>query len=275
MGIDRRRGLMMFVLLALAPSAQAADETTVVREATRLLDEIASNPDSGIPPQALRDARGIMIMPHIRETHLGIGGKRGHGVFLSRNEKGEWGRLEPVDTSKLSVGGKAGREIMDRVIIFRSQKAIESYKGNRFALELGFQFGGVLKPRNTGRFWGPGPDESSRKETLDYVRRRHGWVVGAALSGETRHGPPLAPSDRRAGTGTDAKVPESKSKDRLEAATAAKRAPDSPEVTRLEAVLTAMTTPPPAVAAKKATRDEKVRTASGNRQPAESAHPTR
>ena len=50
--------------------------------ATRLLEEISSNPDSGIPMEFLRDAKGILVMPGVVETQVGVGGMRGRGVFV-------------------------------------------------------------------------------------------------------------------------------------------------------------------------------------------------
>ena len=59
--------LNLALALAIAPTARAGDETSAVVEATKLLKEIASKPDSGIPVRYLREAKGILIVPHMAE----------------------------------------------------------------------------------------------------------------------------------------------------------------------------------------------------------------
>ena len=139
MDVKWRRGLILALLLTVASSARAADEAAVVKEAAGLLEQIASDPESGIPAQSLREACGILIMPHIVETRLGMGRKRGHGIFLSRDEHGEWNHTEPVEISGVSVGAEAGREVTDMVMIYRTRKAAEKYGETSGSLALGLE----------------------------------------------------------------------------------------------------------------------------------------
>ena len=63
-----RLGLVLCLILVTGWSSRAADDKAVMDRATKLLEEISSDPKSGIPPQFLREARGIMIWPHLVET---------------------------------------------------------------------------------------------------------------------------------------------------------------------------------------------------------------
>ena len=62
-GKEQRWGYALILILAIAPTARAADEDAVVAGATYLLQGFTANPKSGIPPEVLCEARAIMIMP--------------------------------------------------------------------------------------------------------------------------------------------------------------------------------------------------------------------
>ena len=134
--IARRWRLAVALTLAIGSSAQAADKADVVASATKLLEEISSNPDSGIPPKFLQQAKGILIMPHFVENQLGVGTKRGHGVFLRRNKKGEWSSPERAEIVEVSVGAEAGRLVTDKVIIYRTQKAADQFTWDSYGLSI-------------------------------------------------------------------------------------------------------------------------------------------
>lgn len=267
-----RLGWILALTLAVASSTRAADETAVIERATRLLEEISSNPDSGIPAGNLQDAAGIIIVPHMVETRLGLGRKKGHGVFLARGENGEWGRPEPVEISGHSAGAVAGREVTDMIIIYSTRKAAERYGEAYWKLTLGLK---VLNPLRREHRFHPSFD-SVGSDAIPFVRHR-GLILGAAFTGEHRWGPSFAPADVKPSPTTGRKPAEEKQAAARDATAApaprpeAGRAGDSPETARLKEVLAAMTARPaaPNVAAK--TKDAKVSPASGVQLPARPA----
>ena len=109
-------GSVLALLLTVTSSLRAADEPAVVKEAACLLEQIATDPESGIPAQHLREASGILIIPHVGDTRLGIGRKRGRGMFLTRDNHGEWGHPEAVEISGVSAKAEASRQITDIVM---------------------------------------------------------------------------------------------------------------------------------------------------------------
>lgn len=269
MSSERLGWSILALVLAAASSARATDEVVVVERAARLLEEVSSGPGSGIPPGQLREAVGILILPHIVETRLGMGRRKGHGVFLSRDEKGEWGDPEPFELSGHSMGAEFGRDVTDMVVIYRTRKAAEEFGKPRLTLSLGFDASGVRKHddrfhRRSGSFG---------KDTLVYARRR-GLLVGVLVSGERQWGPSLAPSDREAVRPGDRKAPGGTDRDRVAvAATAplarAGRGSRIPEAARLRSVVMAITARPAAPVARAGTKDEEVSPASGAESPAE------
>jgi lipid-binding SYLF domain-containing protein len=264
--IKRRWGFTFALILAVGSSAQATDETTVVLRATKLLEEISSNPESGIPPRFLLEAKGIMIMPQVVENQLGVGRKKGHGVFLRRNEKGAWGNPEPVVISGVSVGAEAGREVTDIVMIYRNQKAADDHAEQSFSFGLILHIFGSMNHKH--KFSGPEANSETKKEVLTYMRKR-GILVGATIRAEHKWAFSLKPVELKPPAiadqkSADAKVTVKVTKPDASAPDAkAKIAVDSPEVGRLKTVLTAMTTPPPAQIAETGTKDPKVSPTSG------------
>ena len=214
-----------------------------------------------------------MIMPGLVETQLGVGRKKGHGVFLSRNEKGEWGNPEPFEISGVSVGAVAGRYVTDRVLIYRTQKAADKHGVSSLSLGLSMQASGSLKHKN--KLSGPEPDSKTKRDILTYERHR-GILVGAAISGEHKWSRSPAPVALKTPPTTDRNVADGKDKvkvtlDASATEAKAKQSGDSPEVARLKTVLTAMTTHPPARIAETGTKDLNVSPASGAKPSAETA----
>ena len=148
----RRAGLALALVLAIAASAlasdKAADELAAVKQATKLLEEIASDPNCGIPRANLWNAQGILIIPRVVDKRLGVGRKKGHGIFMPRNEDGTWGRPEPFEVSGLSVGAEAGRDVEELVVIYGTREAARTYGNLYFIMSIGRECSLALKKRH-------------------------------------------------------------------------------------------------------------------------------
>ncbi len=257
----RRSGVTIAILLAIGFPARAADEDAVIKRATVLLEEISSMRESGIPEHFLHEARGITIVPHMVETQLGVGRKKGQGVYLHRDEKGEWGVPELVNMETLSVGAEAGREVTDLVILYRTQKAAEKDAKHSFAIGANFNFYYRL-PRHSRKFNGPREDSKPEKEVLTYTRKR-GMVVGVRLIGEYRsRTAPASGTQEAAGQAKSAEV-GTKAAKTDQPVQETEPGGVLPEAARLKAALVALTAPPAAEVAEKGVKDPKVRAASG------------
>jgi lipid-binding SYLF domain-containing protein len=271
---ERRWGFALVMTFLIGSSTQAADDAAVIEKATRLLEEISSTPESGIPPQFLREAKGIAIVPHIVETQLGVGRKRGHGVYLARNEKGEWGNPELIEISGLSAGAEAGREVTDMVMIYRTQKAADRHAEQSVA--LGASAGFHRSMHHPHKFHGPGPDSQSKKDVFTYTRRQ-GILIGARIIGEHKWGTSTSLEGPKTVATVDPKTTDAGAKATRTEESDPKPRPgrDTPEAARLKRVLTALTTAPAAELAEKGTKDPKVAPANGTNHSTETASPPR
>jgi hypothetical protein len=196
-------------------------------------------------------------MPGLVDTRLIVGRKRGHGVLLRRDEKGEWSQVNSVEISGASVGAIAGREVMDMVIIYRTKKVADDSDDYSVKLAASLKALGSLKQRE--KFGDSGSDSWSKKNVLTYARSR-GIMVGATISGEFKWVPHPEPVASKFSPMTDHK----------EADVKAKLAGSTPEVSRLKTLLAEITTEPSAQPGKTGTKDPKVTPASVARPAAKS-----
>ncbi len=279
----RRAGLALALVLAVAASAlasdKAADERAAVKQATNLLEEIASDPNCGIPQANLWEAQGILIMPRVVEKQLGLGRKKGHGIFVPRNEDGTWGRPEPFEVSGLSVGAEAGRDVADIVVIYSTREAARKYGDWLFRMSIGSQWSFALKKRHEFH-----PDVTRSPKDAIAFRRHHGLLVSVGVHAERRWGPSYVPPDPKLTNVATAKAQDGQ--DKAEGPAKAGEASDATvrrdkavigentaEMNRLKAILTAITTRPAEQTRTAAarTKDAEVRPTSGATPPAATA----
>jgi len=192
-------------------------------------------------------------------------------VFLSRDEKGEWGHPEIVRISGISVGAEAGRRVTDTVMIYRTQAAVA--KQDHPSLSLSLHMRRYVSPRQKKGFVGRGPDSKRTGDPLVFTRE-HGVLVGAAIGGERRWvsspaTPGALPGPTRAPKALEGHAGAGDKPDTRTAHVEARRAGDSPEVDRLKKVLATMTSPAPARVVGSKSRDSKVSRTGATKAPAD------
>src|ERR1700726_4323561 len=92
-----KRLLLLWVVIALAATAVAADEKTSgkqskaqdrVQAAADVLNEIQSAPDKGIPQEVLGSAECVAVVPSMLKGGFIVGGRYGRGLASCRTPKG-------------------------------------------------------------------------------------------------------------------------------------------------------------------------------------------
>ena len=231
-----RLGLLLVLLiptLGVGTSAGAGEDAVELR-ATRLLEEIAARPDSGIPACYLAEARAITIVPRLVEDQWGIGRRRGEGVHLRRDAQGNWGRPQAVEIRDWNVGAQVGREVSDLVILYQTEEAAD--RGIREDRTLTISADVSLSLHARHRFGGPKAGDRVKDGTLTYLRQS-GATVGARVGAPHRH--PYAP-------GPPAPAPEPPPAPPQPVPPVAGPAASPRAETPLQAVLRTLTSPTPA-----------------------------
>lgn len=180
--------LLLSALLATPGRAVAAtpprDRATEQLERIGVLFEALQNdPEKQVPPEILREARGLVI---VRETRAGfiLGGREGSGVALVRDSHG-WGSPAFVKTREGGIGLQAGWQSATFVQVLMTDAAVAALRTNRFRFGVGLRI--TSGPRTVGD---EAKTRSSGSDVLVYAD------TGGLFGGVALEGGSLSPVER-------------------------------------------------------------------------------
>ncbi len=177
--MTRLTRVLILIVACLTPAfAFAATEEGKARDALRVLNEIQAIPESAIPDKLLDEARAIAVIPDTIKAGLVIGGRRGHGVLSVKNPDGTWSNPAYITLTGGSIGFQAGVQSADVVLVFRSDRGLESIVNGKFT--LGADAGVAAGP--LGRNAATATDGQLKAEIWSWSRAR-GLFAGVALDG--------------------------------------------------------------------------------------------
>ena len=153
-------------------------EEVVIRNSIEVLNDLGVIPEQAIPPALLRNAYGIAIIPSLLKIGI-IGGCRyGKGILMVRTESKRWSNPSFVYIGGASLGFQMGAQSTDIVLVFKTQKSIDSITSGKITLgaDVSFAAGPV------GRLAGAGTDILLKSEIYSYSRNR-GFFIGISMEG--------------------------------------------------------------------------------------------
>ena len=169
------------LLLLAAASASAfagTNEDARARNAVRVVTDIQAIPESAIPDKLLDEAHAIVVVPDSIKAGLVIGGRRGHGLLSVKRADGTWSNPAFVTLTGGSIGFQAGVQSADIVLVFRSERGLDSIVNGKFT--LGADAGVAAGP--VGRNASAATDGQLKAEIWSWSRAR-GLFAGVALDG--------------------------------------------------------------------------------------------
>jgi lipid-binding SYLF domain-containing protein len=175
--LPRLSALMLIGLFATTAFAGSKEDERV-RNAVRVLADFQAIPESAIPDKLLDEARAIAIVPDTIKAGLVVGGRRGHGVLSVKNPDGTWSNPSFITLTGGSVGFQVGVQSADIVLVFRSDRGLESIVNGKFT--LGADAGVAAGP--LGRNASTATDGELKAEIWSWSRAR-GLFAGVALDG--------------------------------------------------------------------------------------------
>jgi len=175
----RIAALPLSLTLAFAVAAHAGPrEDAQAENAVRVLAEIQAIPESAIPDKLLDEAKAIVIVPDTIKAGLVLGGRRGRGVLSVRTADGGWSNPSFVTLTGGSIGLQVGVQSADVVLVFRSERGLDSIVNGKFT--LGADAGVAAGPM--GRNAAAATDGQMKAEIWSWSRAR-GLFAGVALDG--------------------------------------------------------------------------------------------
>lgn len=174
------RLLLIGMALLLPVAAAQAEDPPLVRatNAVRVLNDIMQAPDKAIPQDLLRDAKAIAVVPDMLKLGFVFGGRRGEGLISVKTPDGTWSNPSFVTMTGGSVGFQAGVSSTDVILVFRTQRGVDSIVNGKFT--LGADASAAAGP--VGRTATAATDGQLKAEIYSYSRSR-GLFAGVALDG--------------------------------------------------------------------------------------------
>lgn len=169
------------VVLCLAAMASADDATTKASQrvdaAAKVLDEIQSAPDTGIPAEVLSSAECVAVVPSMLNGGFVVGARYGRGVASCRTAKG-WSAPAFFAIKGGSFGLQIGGQAIDLVMLIMNREGMNNLLSSKF--KLGADASVAAGP--VGRHAAADTDWKMRAQILSYSRAR-GVFAGLALNG--------------------------------------------------------------------------------------------
>ena len=154
-------------------------ETDRVAESARVLEEILSAPDKGVPEAIIEKAQAVVVIPSTVKGALLIGAQRGKGVMSVKSASG-WSAPAFVTLTGGSIGLQIGGQATDIVLVVVNERGIDNLAQNTF--KLGGDASVAAGP--VGREAAASTDYKLQAQILSYSRSR-GLFAGVSLAGST------------------------------------------------------------------------------------------
>jgi SH3 domain-containing YSC84-like protein 1 len=177
------KGLAITAVLLITTAGAWAADTAQDRldRSARVLGEIMSAPDKGIPQDLLSKAQCVIILPDLKKAAFVVGGEYGHGVIECRKESGRgWAAPASARFEGGSLGFQIGGAEADIVMLVMSREGMEKLLGDKVTLGAGIS----VAAGPVGRTANANTDLKMYAEILTYSRTR-GLFAGVSLKGAT------------------------------------------------------------------------------------------
>jgi lipid-binding SYLF domain-containing protein len=173
--------MTVVAVLSLTSIAWAGSNREATNErldhAGRVLHEIMSAPDRGIPEEVLEHSKCIAVVPHMLKGGFVFGAENGRGVATCRTENG-WSAPAFFTITGGSWGLQIGVEGVDLVLVIQNEEGMKHLINSNF--ELGGDASAAAGP--VGRHASADTDWKLNTEVLTYSRAK-GLFAGLTLTG--------------------------------------------------------------------------------------------
>lgn len=172
---------LALIPLVLVPTSRAfagEQESARANNAVRVLREIMMAPDKRVPSDLMHNAHAIAVIPDVIKAGFVIGGRHGVGLLSVKTADGTWSNPSFVSMTGGSIGFQAGVSSTDVILVFRTQRGVDSIVHGKFT--LGADASVAAGP--IGRNAQAATDAQLKAEIYSYSRSR-GLFAGVALDG--------------------------------------------------------------------------------------------
>jgi SH3 domain-containing YSC84-like protein 1 len=156
------------------PTLAASDSAKTVSSSATTLQEFVNS--KRIPSSILRNSQGIAIIPNVIQAAFFLGGRRGQGIMMVRNQAGGWSNPVIITLTSGSLGLQFGAKSSDIVLAFQDNQSIRKVYNSDF--KLGGSVSGTAGPVGADAVY---PTDSTGN--IYTYAKSEGLFGGVALSG--------------------------------------------------------------------------------------------
>jgi lipid-binding SYLF domain-containing protein len=164
-------------LMLLTSAIDASKETERIQKSTAVLHDFGKMKEQ-IPSDLIHQAQGIIIIPHMINAGLAVGGKRGKGVATVKLADGRWSNPVFVTFTGGSFGLQIGVQSVDLVLVFKHKNVLTKMESGDFT--IGGDISVAAGP--VGRSSTASTDYKLEAEVYSYSRSK-GLFAGLSVNG--------------------------------------------------------------------------------------------
>jgi lipid-binding SYLF domain-containing protein len=127
-------GMLLASMSAVIPKAYADKWEDLVTESAKVLNEVNSMPDTGIPSDMFKKCKAIAIFPSTVGGGFIFGAKYGQGVVLYRDDKGNWSPPAVFNIGGGSFGWQIGGQATDLILVIMNDRGVDGFLTSKFTL---------------------------------------------------------------------------------------------------------------------------------------------
>lgn len=169
--------MLVSCFIVLASATDAGKETERIQKSTVVLTDFAQMKES-IPNELIKQAQGVIVIPHMINAGLAIGGKRGKGVAMVKLADGKWSNPVFVTFTGGSLGLQIGVQSVDLVLVFKHKYVLTKMEKGDFT--IGGDVSVAAGP--VGRSSTASTDYKLEAEVYSYSRSK-GLFAGLSING--------------------------------------------------------------------------------------------
>ena len=163
-----------------APMPDVKDTYERLDSSARVLREIMSAPDKGIPADLLNKSACVVVIPSLKKGAFIVGAKYGHGFIVCRKAGSGWSAPAAIKVEGGSVGFQIGGSATEVVMLVMNEDAIDKLLSSKFT--IGGDASATAGP--VGRTASAATDAQLKAQLLTYSRSK-GLFAGVSLEGAT------------------------------------------------------------------------------------------
>ena len=160
--------------------AMAKDEPKNLGNAVRVIKESTAAKKERIPPELLKNASGIVIIPGASKNNFMVSGRSASGVLLVHETDGKWSDPVFITLSGGTLGWQMVGEPMDIILVFNNTKRIDDITKGKFTMDVKVS----VVPGPVGRSMKSATKKELKAEINSYVRS-HGKFADVTVAATT------------------------------------------------------------------------------------------